>query len=161
MTASAHPGTLATVVALLSAWLGASLLFTARVAPAAFAVLPARALAGALVGRVLPVLFLSGIAAGLVTAWLSRRAADAPWSTQRLLGALLLVVGCAAAQFVIGPQIEAARAAIGPSVEALATSDPRRVAFGRLHGFSVMLLGVGMLGAVGTLLLSLLALRRS
>lgn len=155
-----HPGALATVVALLSAWLGAALLFAARVAPSAFAVLPARALAGALVGRVLPVLFLSGIVVGVVALWLTRRAADAPWPTQRLLGAALLVVGCAVAQFVIGPQIDAARAAIGPSVEALATGDPRRIAFGRLHGISVMFLGIGMLGGAGTMLLSLLALRR-
>jgi len=50
---------------LLSAWLGAGVLFATVVAPAAFAVLPSRALAGALVGRVLPVIFVSGIVAAV------------------------------------------------------------------------------------------------
>ena len=41
----------------LSAWLGAAVIVASVVTPAAFAVLPSRALAGALVGRVLPALF--------------------------------------------------------------------------------------------------------
>jgi hypothetical protein len=50
---------------LLGAWIGAALLMAAAVAPAAFAVLPTRALAGALVGRVLPPVFGGGIVVGL------------------------------------------------------------------------------------------------
>jgi hypothetical protein len=48
----------------LSAWLGAAVLAATVVAPAAFAVLPTRSLAGALVGRVLPVLFYGGAVVG-------------------------------------------------------------------------------------------------
>ncbi|MDE3217575.1 MAG: DUF4149 domain-containing protein, partial [Gemmatimonadota bacterium] len=44
-----------------SVWLGAAVLLAAAVAPAAFAVLPSRSLAGDLVGRVLPVIFWSGM----------------------------------------------------------------------------------------------------
>ena len=49
------------VALLLAAWLGAGVLFAAVVAPAAFAVLPSRNLAGALVGRVLPVVLIAGV----------------------------------------------------------------------------------------------------
>src|SRR2546430_1569733 len=45
---------------LLAVWIGAALLFALVVAPAAFAVLPSRTLAGALVGRGLPVIFYGG-----------------------------------------------------------------------------------------------------
>ena len=55
-----------TVITLLAAWLGATIIVGAVVAPAAFAVLPSRTLAGALVGRVLPPLFWSGVAVGFV-----------------------------------------------------------------------------------------------
>jgi len=49
---------------LLAVWIGAALLFALIVAPAAFAVLPSRTLAGALVGRVLPVIFYAGVVIG-------------------------------------------------------------------------------------------------
>ena len=120
-------------------WLGAALLFTAVVAPAAFAVLPSRALAGLLVGRVLPVLFWSGAVVGLVIA-----ASAGGW---RRAAALTLLASALGAQWGIAPRIERARQAIGPELERVAADDPRRVAFGRLHGFSVMLLGLGMLAA--------------
>ena len=52
--------TLGLFALLLSALLGAGILFASVVAPAAFAALPSRSLAGALVGRVLPVVFVAG-----------------------------------------------------------------------------------------------------
>ena len=54
------------VIALLAAWLGATIIVGAVVAPAAFAVLPTRTLAGAVVGRVLPPLFWSGAVIGVI-----------------------------------------------------------------------------------------------
>ena len=54
---------------------------------------------------------------------------------------------CAVAQFGIAPRIEALRLAIGGPVDALDASDPRRMAFGRMHGMSVMLMGIGMVAA--------------
>src|SRR5688572_24661680 len=53
-------------LALLGPWIGASGFFAVAVAPAAFAALPSRELAGALVGRLLPILFWSGATVGLV-----------------------------------------------------------------------------------------------
>ena len=137
-------------VALLAAWLGAAMLVAAVVAPAAFAVLPTRALAGAFVGRVLPVLFWSGMVVGAIVAALAARLPAPVW---RVGGAAALVVACAAAQLVIAPRIEAIRAAIGGPVDALDASDPRRQAFGRLHGLSVAWMGLGAVAAFVTLLL--------
>jgi hypothetical protein len=37
---------------------------------------------------------------------------------------------------------------LGVPVASLAPSDPRRVAFGRLHGVSTALMGVGILGGL-------------
>jgi hypothetical protein len=137
-------------IVLLAAWLGAAVLVAAVVAPAAFAVLPSRALAGALVGRVLPVIFWSGMIVGLVSAALTWTLPARGWRTG---AALALVAACAAAQLVVAPRIERVRSQIGGAVDALDPSDPRRQAFGRLHGMSVAWMGVGGLAALVALIL--------
>lgn len=137
-------------VILLAAWLGAAVLVAGVVAPAAFAVLPSRTLAGALVGRVLPVLFWSGIVVGLGVV-------VATWNVQprggRNTAALVLVASCAVAQLVVAPRIARLRDRIGGSVDALDAADPMRLAFGRLHAASVAGLGVGAAAALVALLL--------
>ena len=151
---SAPARAVATIV-IVSAWLGAAVLLATTVAPAAFAALPGRALAGDVVGGVLPVVFLAGIVVGLVAAALA-------WGTgwaRPLLGAA--VAGAAgAAQFVVAPRIAVLRGEMGGVVDAVAQDDPRRALFGQLHGVSVALLGAAMLVAAILLILSLLALGR-
>ncbi len=134
-----------TGVVLLAAWLGAALLVAAVVAPAAFAVLPSRTLAGALVGRVLPVVFWTGIAIGFCTAALTWPISPRGGRTSAML---LLVLACAIAQLGVAPRIQRVREQIGGAVDALDPSDAQRRAFGRLHGLSVAFLGVGGIGAV-------------
>jgi hypothetical protein len=160
--ASGSPAASAWLAALLGAWLGAAVLFAAVVAPAAFAVLPTRALAGALVGRVLPVVLAAGALVGIAAA------AGVTLAPLGRGGRLLCLVcgavaaaACAAARWWVGGRIESLRAAIGPSLDALAADDPRRVAFGRLHGVSVMLLGVAMLAGLIALAAYALAARRA
>jgi hypothetical protein len=134
-------------VALLALWLGAAAFLGAVVAPALFAVLPTRTLAGEVVGRILPAVFLSGIVFGGIVLGL-QAAARRGWAWQaREAAAATMVAACSIAQFVIGPQISRLRAEIGGPLEALAASDARRVAFGRLHGVSVAWLGLAMLAA--------------
>jgi len=137
---------------LLSAWLGAAVLVTTVVAPAAFAVLPSRTLAGALVGRVLPVLFIAGLVVALAS--LSLDSGDHGRAI-RVRRAMLMVaaVSCAAAQFAVAPRIERVRKEIAGPVEQLSPDDPRRIAFGRLHAASVAWLGVAMVADVTTLIL--------
>jgi len=138
------PATLASVV-LLAAWLGAALLVALAVAPAAFAVLPTRTLAGALVGRVLPVVFWSGIVVGVIVAALGWSMPHRAW---RAGGAAGLALACAIAQLVVAPRIQRVREQIGGAVDALDPSDPRRQAFGRLHGMSVAWMGIGGIAAI-------------
>jgi hypothetical protein len=152
----AVPFALTTVVA-LSLWLGAATLVATVVAPAAFAVLPTRTLAGALVGRVLPVLFWSGLLVGLAVAILAR--GDAA-GVRRLAG-VAMMLGCLAAQLAVGPRIARIRAEAGQAIDQLSRDDPRRVAFGRLHGASVGLLGVAALAGATALLFTLRALQQA
>ncbi len=138
-------------------WGGAALIVVSTVAPAAFRVLPTRALAGALVGQILPVLFISGMAIGAMTLALTPR--GAPRAVLRRIGSIGTLTGCVLAQVVIGPRIAVLRERIGPSVEALAATDPLRVSFGQLHGLSVLSLGVAMVFALVTLVGSTMAVR--
>jgi hypothetical protein len=140
------------VAVVLAAWLGAGVLFATVVAPAAFAVLPSRTLAGALVGRVLPTLFLAGIVVALVAAIADRSAAGRSPRVRRA-ALLTLALSCGIAQFVVGPRIERIRREIPGPVEQLAAGDPRRAAFGRLHAISVGWLGLAMVAAAVTVVL--------
>ena len=140
---------------LLAAWLGAGILFAAVVAPAAFAVLPSRTLAGALVGQVLPTVFVAGIVVAILAALLDR-APTGRASRVRRVALVVTAISCGVAQFVIGPRIERVRSEIGGPVEQLASTDPRRIAFGRLHAISVAWLGLAMLsGATAAVLMSI------
>jgi hypothetical protein len=149
MSARALTPALVSIV-LLAAWVGAAVVVAAVVAPAAFAVLPTRSLAGALVGRVLPVLFWAGIVIGLVVAWLGWRLPLPQW---RVGAAFVLVASSAVAQFVIGPRIDRLRDAVGGPIDALDPASPIRRAFGLLHGLSVACLGAGGLAALVALIL--------
>jgi hypothetical protein len=139
----------------LSVWLGAAILVATVVAPAAFAVLPTRTLAGALVGRVLPVLFFGGAAVGIFVGLLARGQTS---SLTRIVAAVAMVVACLAAQFLVGPRIERVRVDAGTAIDQLAPGDPRRIAFGRLHGMSVALLGLAAIAGAAALVLTLRAL---
>jgi hypothetical protein len=135
-------------IVLLALWLGSALFLSAVVAPALFAVLPSRTLAGAVVGRILPVVFYAGMAIGAIVVALQFTAPRAnAWQIRGVAGTLM-VAACAVAQFVVGPRIERLRATVGRPIEELAAGDAQRVAFGRLHGFSVAWLGLAMLAAL-------------
>lgn len=140
---------------LLAAWLGAVLYFSVVVTRAAFAVLPSRALAGALVGRTLPVLFDTGMLLGL---WLVVSALLGSRGTVRAVtlggGAVMLVV-MAIARFGILARIERLRATLPAAIDTLAPTDPARRAFGQLHALSVGALGLSLL--VGLVVLFALA----
>ncbi|MDQ6886283.1 MAG: DUF4149 domain-containing protein [Gemmatimonadota bacterium] len=136
-----------TVVVLLSGWLGAAILFAAVLAPAAFRLLPSAALAGGVIGGVLPPLFLSGFvcggALGAVAIGLARDQRRSPC----FAAGVLMAAACAGDQLVVGRAIERVRGSIGGPVGELAANDPRRVAFGRLHGLSIAMLALAMAGA--------------
>jgi len=146
MSAPLRASASAVEACLLVFWLGAALFFAAGVAPAAFAVLPDSGAAGALVGRLLPQLFVGGVVCGAIVAAIE---VVAPRRGRLLRGAGVgvMVVACAVAQLVIGARIARLRSEIGRPVAELSAQDARRVAFGRLHGLSVGSLGAAMLAA--------------
>jgi hypothetical protein len=131
----------------LAVWLGAGAFFSFAVAPALFATLPSRTMAGAVVGRTLPVVFYLGIAAGAIVIVLQAASGRTSLRDVRAVCGGVIVAACAVAQFVIGRRIDRLREDIGGSLENLPVDDARRVAFGRLHGMSVAWLGFAMLAA--------------
>ena len=68
---------------------------------------------------------------------------------------------CMIAQLVVDVTIERVRARAHGPIDALPATDPLRVAFGQLHLFSVVLLGVAMLAAAAVLVLALRGERRA
>jgi uncharacterized protein DUF4149 len=141
-----------TETVLLAVWMGAALLFALVVAPAAFAVLPTRTLAGALVGRVLPVIFYAGVVIGSAIVILDLVGRSGSWG--RTAAGAVSALACAVAQLVVGTRIEKLRLALGGPLDALAADDPRRIAFGKLHAISVGWLGIAMIAAVVALALA-------
>lgn len=143
----------------LAFWLGAAGYVSVAVAPALFAVLPTRELAGLVVGRVLPGLFYSGMIVGVLV-MVIETAARGTWSWRgREMFGLLIFVSCVFAQMFVAPRIARLRAEIAGPIENLPADDVRRIAFGRLHGASVAWLGVAMLAAVIALVLTARTLR--
>jgi hypothetical protein len=153
---SVRGGVPITETLLLAVWIGAAMLFTLVVAPAAFAVLPTRTLAGALVARVLPVLFYTGVVIGSVIVVLDLVGKTGAWG--RAAAGAVSALACAVAQLMVGTRIDRLRASIAGPLDALAGDDPRRVAFGKLHAISVGWLGVAMLAAIVALTLAVRAL---
>lgn len=153
---SVRAGVPLTETLLLAVWIGAALLFTIVVAPAAFSVLPTRTLAGALVGRVLPVIFYAGVVIGSLIVVLELIGRTGAWG--RSAAGAVSALACALAQLIVGTKIDRLRAAIGGPLDALAIDDPRRVAFGRLHAISVGWLGLAMVAAIIALALAVRAM---
>lgn len=137
----------------LAVWIGAAVFFSAAVAPVLFRVLPTRALAGEAVAGMLPVVFYSGIVAGLILLLTALPRDEGRWWSGPTVAAGVMILACAVAQWFIGPRISRIRDAIAGPVDNLSPSDPRRVTFGRLHGLSVGWLGVAILAALVALVL--------
>jgi Domain of unknown function (DUF4149) len=138
----------------LALWLGAAAFFSFVVAPAVFATVPSRTMAGAVVGRTLPVVFYLGIVAGVIVIALQASDGRSALRDARALCACLVVAACAVSQFIIGRRIDRLRENLGGPIENLAANDARRVAFGRLHGLSVAWLGIAMIAAAVALVLA-------
>ncbi|MBA2684368.1 MAG: DUF4149 domain-containing protein [Gemmatimonadaceae bacterium] len=133
---------------LLSAWLGAALYFTVVVTRAAFAVLPSRTVAGALVGQTLPVLFDTGMVVGVILVIVARIAMSGVVRSTSLTGGVAILALSALARFAILTRIEALRASVPTPIDSLAIADPARRTFGELHALSVGALGLAMLTGI-------------
>ena len=141
---------------LLGLWLGAALLFSAVVAPGAFAVLRgyglqnATEVAGALVNRTLSVVNVSGFIVSVVliaTAFLIRRGNSRAFALE--LAALAIVaIATSAGHWVIAARMRGLRASLTVPMDQVPLNDPTRIAFSTLHGYSVTALSVAMIAAL-------------
>jgi hypothetical protein len=134
---------------ILAIWLGAAVFFIG-VAQTAFAVVPQRDLAGAVVNQSLSLLNYGGmvIAALLVLSSLfSASKMNKFWLWLERFLLLLLGAACGVGQFVIGFWLASIRAQIGRPIDEIAVDDPLRIQFNLLHEYSVWVLFVGMAAA--------------
>jgi hypothetical protein len=147
---------------LLAAWIGAALYFSVVVTRAAFAVLPSRTMAGALVGQMLPVLFDTGMLVGLILIGAALLSPAGAARTASLAGGAAILALMALARFVILARIARLRLSMPAVIDSLPVNDPARRAFGQLHAMSVGALGLAMLiGIVVAIVLAhSLSLRR-
>ena len=142
---------------LLSLWLGAAVYFSAVVAPTAFTVLRsfeltnANEIAGTIVTRALSVVNIGGFVIGvfvLLTAFTSRSLRHGPASLLELTCLGVVALSTAAGHWLIAARMRALRAAMALPIDQIGVDDPRRIAFGTLHGYSVSALGLAMIAAL-------------
>ena len=135
---------------LLSLWLGAAVFFIA-VAQGAFAVVPQRELAGAVVGRTLSILNFAGLGIAVVLLLTSFVISRVPinkfliWAERSLL--VVLAAACGVGQFVIGWMLASVRGQLGRPIDEVAADDQLRIQFNNLHEWSVWVLFAGMVAA--------------
>ena len=136
---------------LIGIWLGAAVFFSFAVAPSAFAVLPSREIAGAIVSRSLTIVNIGGLVIGLILLASSFAAAAGAnrlmlWTERFLL--LFLTAACAVGQFVIALWLSFVKAQMGKPIDEIALDDPLRIKFNNLHEYSVWVLIAAMLAAL-------------
>jgi hypothetical protein len=136
----------------LGAWLGAIFYFSAVVAPSAFAVLPAKDLAGTLVGQSLSRLHAMGLILAIVFLVAGGAIAGSirVFSKPAMIGVVLMVLLTAISQNNVTHRMNELRTAMG-SVEKTPADDPRRAEFDRLHSLSVGLEGAVLLIGLASL----------
>jgi uncharacterized membrane protein len=140
-------------------WLGAAILFSAVVAPTAFHVLRgfnlpnAGEIAGTIVSHTLSVVNISGFILSLilmVIAFALKRNYSRGRLTVQMVLLALMAITTAAGEWVIAARMRALRAAMIMPIDQVAASDPKRVAFAALHGYSVAALSVAIIAALLT-----------
>jgi len=136
---------------LIGLWLGAALFFSFALAPSVFSVISSRDLAGSVVNRTLGIINWGGLVIGLILlagSFIFSRKIDAItlWTERALL--VILATACTLGQFVIGARLHEIREQLGRPIDEIPESDPLRIAFNDLHGYSVMVLSVAMISAI-------------
>ena len=137
---------------LLGMWLGAAILFSFAVAPGAFKVLPARELAGAIVTRIIGVVNVGGFIIALLLLLATAFARGRGAATKRARGVEVIALSVLAlatgvGHWVVSARMSALRVAMGRPIDEVAASDPLRLAFNSLHGYSVAMMTMAMLAA--------------
>ena len=142
---------------LLSMWFGIALFFGAVVAPAAFSVLRSFSLpnsseiAGSIVTRSLGVVNVAGFVIGLlllITLFVRRGSQSRIAFLLEAVCIVLVVVATGVGHWLIAARMRALRVAMQIPIDQVSTSDPSRIEFNSLHGYSVNALGLAMIAAL-------------
>ena len=142
---------------LVGLWLGAAVYFSSVVAPSVFSVLRAFQLpnvgeiAGTFVTRTLSVVNVGGFIISLfllVSALALGKGLGKRSFFLELASLIVVAVSTATGQWVIAAKMRALRVAMVLPVDQVPIDDPRRVAFNRLHGYSVTALSIAMIAAL-------------
>jgi uncharacterized protein DUF4149 len=139
----------------LGTWVGSILYFSVIVAPGAFHTIANQDEAGALIAYTLGHLHIAGIALGLVyllTTLLLGKSAGALGKPASLL-VFLMIALTAVSQFRVIAKMEMLRLEAG-SIFATPPDSPIRVAFDRLHTFSVWIEGIVVIAGVAAIYLT-------
>jgi hypothetical protein len=136
---------------LVGLWLGSAIFFSFAVAPSAFAVLPARELAGAIVTRTIAIVNVGGLLIGLLlltTVFAGRDTGVMKRARMAEAIALALVVlATGIGHWVISARMAALRLSMGRPIDEVAQNDPLRLTFNSLHGYSVAAMSIAILAS--------------
>lgn len=146
-------------VLLLGVWLGSMIFFSFAVAPSAFAVLPTRELAGAMVtstiGKVEVLALVIGPLLLLIQAVSVRiRSSSKLNNVLRSLCVLVMIAAAGLSRLWISPQMISLRAAMGGHIDDVPQGDPLRIQFNDLHQYSVGLMSAAMISGLVVLFLT-------
>lgn len=131
-------------------WFGAAVFFI-FVAQSAFAVLPERELAGAIVNRSLAILNYSGLAISVIllaTSLIGQAVVSKAWLWIERILLLVMAAATAVSQFVIGWWLVLLRNEMGKPIDQVAADDPLRIQFNQMHEYSVWVLMTAMIAAL-------------
>lgn len=137
----------------LGIWIGSMIFFSFAVAPGAFAVLPTRELAGAMVTITIGKIELLGLMIGPLLILIQAAGWRARYSSKLNNGLrvilILVMIACAAlSRFGISPRMVSLRAAMGGHIDDVPAADPLKVQFNDLHQYSVALMGTAMIAGI-------------
>jgi hypothetical protein len=138
----------------LGCWLG-SIIFFIIFTAGIFSVMPTKDLAGVVVGYSLARLHILGIVAGCVylVATVALEKSVAALARPAAVLVFVMILCTMASQYGVIARMDALRAQMG-SVEAAAADSPLRVAFDRLHQYSVRLESAVLLSGLAALFLT-------
>jgi len=142
---------------MLGLWLGAAVFFGAAVAPAVFGVLRgaqlanADELAGMMVQRLLAVINRGGVEIGLfllVTGYFINRKESRFVQFAEMISLAIMAIMTGVSHWIISARMIALKAAMQRPIDQIAVSDPRKIAFDALHGYSVTVMGVAIIAGL-------------
>jgi hypothetical protein len=148
---------------LLGLWLGGAVLFGAAVAPTVFGVLRgaqlpnANELAGMMVTRILAMINRGGFEISLfliVTGYFLSRKESRLVRFAEMISLAIMAIMTGVSHWIISARMLALRTAMQAPIDQIANTDPRRVAFDALHGYSVAAMGIAIVAGLVAFLIN-------